>query len=110
MAACALAPAACPAIGWSNTVEVTIDALPDDAADVQLAEFVGDDLRGREQVSGTQWRFHIDMATPDTVLVQATDATGEPVAEAEVALDWQIEHPHGPRCPGPGTAQADVEF
>ena len=109
LAACAL-PAACPAIGWTNTVEVTIDAMPDGATDVRLAEYTADSLRGQEQLSDTKWRFHIDMGTPEAVLVQATDAAGEPVAEAAADLTWTIEHPHGPRCPGPGTAQADVAF
>ena len=127
----------CPAVGWSNRIIVTADSLPAEAVDLRLC-IDGECLAVAEpeelpletttalpepsseqatyssvtvysvERAGDEWTFNIDMTTPESVTVQATDAAGGPVAETTVDLDWQIERPHGEHCGGPGTAHVTV--
>lgn len=87
----------CPAIGWSNGIEVDASAYGDDAF-VQLCVDVGCSAGPAEQPTpsseiGVPFReddgvFTLSMTTPDEVTVRVYDASGVVLHESDHRLDW----------------------
>lgn len=107
---------ACPAIGWINSVTVTLDG---DVQNVDVVELCADRMCSRPQgsqqatedaipfiasaKSDTDWEVQIGMQAPKAVSVRALSADGRVLAETEANLDWRRVG-GSERCGGPQEA------
>ncbi len=116
LTACAqVFPRNCPAIGWTNTVEVDASAYGNDAF-VQLCvlsrcsvapgerEMPSDDASVPFRGEGDT--FQLGMTAPEEVLIRVYSVHGTLVAEKEHEIDWT--HSTDP-CGGPSIASILVE-
>lgn len=105
--------AACPAIGWVNTVRVEV--LGDDARLATIepcvpdAEACGGPLVAAQRDEDGTWTVDVDMNAPERIVLRALDAEGTVLAETEMPLDWQRVGGSA-RCGGPAEAQATLEL
>lgn len=109
-------PVACPAIGWINSVTVTLEG---DVKSVDLVELCADGMcsrpRGSQPAaentipfiasakSDTVWKITIGMRAPKTVSLRALSTDGRVLAKKEANLDWRRVG-GTKRCGGPEKA------
>jgi hypothetical protein len=109
---------ACPAMGWTNTVDIHFDG---NASDVAVAEFCVDGVCGSSapssqtssevlqlptlgvsRIDERNWQASLDMSTPATVTVRALSSSGQVLAETVADLQW-TRSGGNERCGGPST-------
>ena len=101
---------ACPAIGWSNGVEIDASAYGSDvflqvcsdagcSAGPGVTPTLETDLS--VPVQGDAGTFHFGFAAPDDITVRVYDDSGILIAETQEPIDWR--HSSDP-CGGPSTA------
>ncbi|WP_146236319.1 hypothetical protein [Curtobacterium sp. MCBD17_023] len=126
-AACGIVPTACPAIGWTNTVVVTVsgpvgsvDAVRDVAVCTGtgctppapsdppvLPPEVAPAPSPTSTAAGTVWRLPVLMGTPDRAVVELRDAADRPLLTETVRTRW-IRYGGSEQCGGPSTAEVTV--
>ena len=112
-------PTACPAVGWSNVLTVTLaDGWPTGTGrTVQLvcSEPCGVssfDGRGQDRevdmpISGTSTSFGVVMTIPESVVVTVLDASGAELARVEAEPEW-VRVGGTEECGGPHEATVTV--
>lgn len=105
-------PAAdCPAIGWINTVQVSVTGDSASLGSIELCF----DAEGCFQTDGAghnpdgSWTVSIGMTEPDKVSLSGYDPSGTLLAETTSDLDWR-QVSGGERCGGPSEALALLEL
>lgn len=112
LAGCSLSTA-CPAIGWVNSLTVTLEG---DVEGVDAVELCADELCSRPEGSqqategsapftasargDADWSIQIGMQMPETVTVRALSADGGVLAETRANLEWERVG-GSERCGGP---------
>lgn len=101
---------ACPAIGWSNGVEIDASALGPDVL-LQICSDAGCSAEpGATPTPQTDFStpaqgdagiFHFGFAAPDVITVRVYDDSGILVAETRESIDWTHS---SDACGGPSTA------
>jgi hypothetical protein len=117
LAGCGANPfVACPAIGWSNEVVVSVSDPQVAAVDLCDERGCASEVSDAGGIVGLQppsvedgaWRFALpDMSTPDEVTVRAISADGAVLAERAVRLEW-VRTGGSEQCGGPGAARLEL--
>jgi hypothetical protein len=126
-AGCGIGTTACAAIGWTNTVVVTVSG-PAEAVDAvrDVAVCTGTGCTPpspsdppvlppefepaptpTSTASGAVWRIPVLMGTPDHAVVELRDAGDRPLLTDPVPTRW-VRYGGSEQCGGPSTAEVTV--